>query len=215
MKSIILLAAGLLLAGAVKAQNVYGPLSDYSSNHFYDSKLGFEASVNVSNAVGTSSNSNFNAGALTGFTAGVSYELPVVFPFSIQSELLYSQKGFSAQTSNGNFTQRTQYIDVPVLAKFKVAGFVNLYAGPQVSFLAASSNSFSAGFNEGNKQFYASSNINKTNFDGVLGIGFDVSSKFDVHAKYTIDLNQTSANGNLYVPGYNNQVLQLGLGFKF
>ena len=215
MKNIVLLAAALLLGTVVKAQRIYGPLSDYSATNFYESKFGFEASVNVSNAVGASSSSNFNAGSLTGFTAGVTYELPVIYPFSLQSEVLYSQKGFAAQTSNGNFTQRTQYIDVPVLAKFKVAGLVNLYAGPQVSFLTASSNSFSAGFNEANKQYYNSSNINSTNFDAVLGVGFDVSHNFDIHAKYTIDLNQTSANGNQFVPGYNNQVLQLGLGFKF
>ncbi len=215
MKNILLLALGLLFAGTVSAQrNIYGPLSDYNSTNFYEPKVGFEASVNVSNSIGNSS-SNFNTGSLTGLTAGLTFELPVVYPFSLQAEALYSQKGYSAETPNGNFTQRTQYIDVPLLAKFKVAGLVNFYLGPQVSFLAATSNSFSAGFNESNKQFYASTNVDKTNLDAVVGFGFDVSRTIDIHAKYTIDLNQSNANGNLYVPGYSNQVLQLGLGFKF
>jgi hypothetical protein len=215
MKSILLLAAGLLLAGTVSAQRLYGPLSDYSSTDFYESKFGFEASVNVSNAVGASSSSNFNAGSLTGFTAGATYELPVIYPFSLQSALLYSQKGYSAETASGNFTQRTEYIDIPVLAKFKIVNLVNLYLGPQLSFLASTSNTFSAGFNDANKQYYQSSNVNRTNFDGVIGVGIDVSRNFDIHARYNVDLNQTSANGNQFVPGYSNQVVQLGLGFKF
>jgi len=214
MKNILLLAMGLLLAGSVSAQrNLYGPLSDYNTTNFYDTKIGFEASVNVSNTLGGSS--NFNTGAMKGFTGGFTFELPVVYPFSIQSEVLYSQKGFSAETPNGNFSQRTQYIDVPVLAKFKVAGLVNLYMGPQLSFLAASANNFANGFNEGSKQFYNSANINKTNWDGVIGVGFDVSQNIDLHARYTVDLRQTNSNGNTFVPGYTNQALQLGLGFKF
>jgi hypothetical protein len=215
MKNILLLALGLLLAGSVSAQSyLYGPLSDYNNTNFYQPKVGFEASVNVSNTLGASS-SNFNTGSLTGFTGGVTFELPVVYPFSLQSEVLYSQKGYSAQTPNGNYTQRTQFIEVPLLAKFKIGGLVNFYVGPQLSFLAASSNSFSTGFAEASKQYYASANINKTNFDGVIGIGFDVTRNIDLHAKYTMDLNQTSSNGNIYVPGYSNQTLQLGLGFKF
>jgi hypothetical protein len=213
MKNLLLLALCLMFAGTVSAQHIYGPLSDYNTTNFYDTKLGFEASVNVSNAIGSSA-SNFNTGSLTGFTGGLTFELPVAYPFSLQSELLYSQKGFSAQTPSGNFTQRTEFIDLPVLAKFKIAGLVNFYVGPQISFLAASSNSFAAGFNENNKHYYTS-NISNTTFDGVIGIGFDVSRNIDVHAKYTIDVNQTNSNGNTYVPGYSNQVLQLGLGFKF
>lgn len=213
MKNLLLLALGVMFAGTVSAQHIYGPLSDYNTSNFYDTKMGFEASVNVSNAIGTST-SNFNTGSLTGFTGGLTLELPVVYPFSLQSEVLFSQKGFSAQTPSGNFTQRTEFIDVPVLAKFKIAGLVNFYVGPQISFLAASSNSFAAGFNENNKHYYTT-NVSNTTFDGVIGIGFDVSRNIDVHAKYTLDVNQTNSNGNAFVPGYSNQVLQLGLGFKF
>jgi opacity protein-like surface antigen len=51
--------------------------------------------------------------------------------------------------------------------------------------------------------------------DGVAGISFTISDNIDLRARYTIDVQQNYANGNVYVPNYRNQVLQIGLGFKF
>src|ERR1700760_3199972 len=123
MKNKLLLMLFLLLAaGAARAQGtIFGPRSDYYYNgeEFYRNKFGFNVGLNMSNTLtGTNSNLNFSTGSLTGFNAGFMAEFPVTYPFSIQPEVNFSQKGFDAVTVNGNFTQRTQFLDIPVLAKF-------------------------------------------------------------------------------------------------
>jgi len=150
-----------------------------------------------------------------GFNAGITFDLPLIYPLSFAPEVLYSQKGYTAETSDGNFTQRTHYIDIPLLAKFRMGPAFNFYIGPQLSYLMSTTNTYDNGFTVTSEHYYENNYGHKSYLDGVVGVSFDINRNVDLHARYTLDLTQTNSYGDTYVPDYRNQVWQIGLGFKF
>jgi len=225
MKKIIYSAICLLLlAGSVSAQQhrrYYPrnrPQSKQNQNQYNDNqvKFGIVGGVNVSNIVNIN-DQNFSTGTRAGLNAGVSLEVPIRYPFSFEPELLYSAKGYSAITSYGQFSQRTNWIDLPLLFKMKVVPGFNFVVGPQVSFLLSTQNSFNNGYSITTQDVYnkATDGYNKTLIGGVFGVGFEVSPNVELRARYNIDLQSTSINGVSDIPQYNNQVWQFGVAIKF
>jgi hypothetical protein len=218
MKKLFFLAICLLAVGSVSAQRRYyhPPRNNNrpaNNNDFYSPKIGVEIGANVANQT-SSSYSNYNTGSLLGLNVGLTFDLPIIYPVSFAPEVLYSQKGYEATTGDGVYTQRTHFIDVPLLVKFKVAPTFNFLIGPQLSYLMSTTNTFDDGFVTSSEHYYDDNNGHKSYLGGVLGVSFDINRAVDLHARYTIDLQKTDSNGNIYVPNYRNQVWQFGIGFK-
>jgi opacity protein-like surface antigen len=218
-KILFLVAICLLVAGSVSAQTYYGPRRVVrrppprrQSDEFYRVKVGITGGVNIANTV-NAYNANYSTGAIVGFNAGLTMEIPIIYPLSFAPEVLYSQKGYAAVTADGNFTQRSNYIDVPLLAKFHVSPTFNFLIGPQVSFPVSTTNTYDNGFVVTNEHFYNTYG-NGTMLDGVIGVSFDLNPNVELRARYTIDLEQNTQNAS-YGGDYRNQVWQIGLGFKF
>jgi hypothetical protein len=226
MKIILFLATSLLAAASVSAQymdpeylgdrphkihldrNVSRDIYD-----FYKPRIGFEAGVSISNTV-NAYNSKFSTAAITGFQGGIIFELPLFYPLTFAPEVLYSQKGYAATTTDGNFTQRTQYIDVPILAKFKVGPIFNIYLGPQLSYLLSTQNTWDNGMQVTNEHYYTTSGYHHV-FSGVGGVSFDLGHYVELHARYVIDFQPIKPDGSAtYLESYKNQIWQIGLGFK-
>ncbi|EHQ26661.1 porin family protein [Mucilaginibacter paludis] len=199
MKKIIFLVASLFIAGAVNAQV----------------KLGIKGGLDVSNIIKTNDD-NFSTSYKAGFNAGVTVEIPIVSPLSIAPEIVFAQKGYKAKTSIGDFTQTTNFIDIPILAKVKLAEGLNVVIGPQVSFLTSTTNTYTNGFSTTIQKQYNddSDNFRKNLIAGVVGLSFDLSKSVDFHARYALDLQKNNENGTSQTPQYRNQVFQFGLGFK-
>jgi len=218
MKKLLFFAVCLLLAGSVYAQGYYGPRrvrrppprSEYDD--FYKVRVGITGGLNVANTI-DAYNSNFTTGAIAGFNAGLFLDLPLVYPLSFQPEILYSQKGYAAVTTYGNFTQRSNYVDIPLLLKFKLSPTFNILVGPQVAIPVSTTNTYDNGFDVTAREYYNTYG-QKTILDGVVGVSFDLSRSVELRARYTIDLQQNDQNAS-YGGDYRNQVWQVGLGFKF
>jgi hypothetical protein len=213
MKKIVILIICLFFAKYTVAQ-IIGNQNVYTESDLQQTRFGIEAGVNISTTK-HSPYPNFSTSGLIGYNAGITVEVPVTTSFLITSAISYSQKGFSATTSNGNFTQKSQYVELPLLANIKIASIIGVYAGLQCSYLINRQTTYAPGFmtaTEGYYNYYS----NRVFFDGVAGISLYATQNIDIHATYMIDLNQNNNNGNyVYVPGYRNQVIQLGVGYKF
>jgi opacity protein-like surface antigen len=220
MKKILFLAICLFaLAGTVSAQGYYygprrvrrpPPRSEYDD--FYKVRVGITGGLNVSNTI-NAYNSNYSTGAIAGFNAGLFLSLPIVYPLSFQPEILYSEKGFAAVTPDGNFTQHANYVDIPLLLKFKISPTFNFLIGPQVSIPVSTTNTYDNGFVLTSEQSYSTYG-ESTVLDGVVGVSFDLSRSVELRVRYTLDLQQNQQNEQ-YGGDYRNQVWQVGLGFKF
>lgn len=220
MKKLLFLAICLLVAGSVSAQGYYSghrravrrsaPRS--SASDFYRTRVGIAGGFNFADAV-DAYNSNYSTAGITAFHVGLTLDIPVAYPLSFAPEVLYSQKGYAATTTDGNFTQRSNFIDVPLLAKFRLSPFFNFVVGPQVSFPISTTNTYNNGFNVTAQDHYSTTH-DRTVLDGVIGVGFDINPNVEIRARYTIDFQETDDNA-YYIPGYRNEVFQLGIGFKF
>jgi len=221
-KLLFLFAMGLLVAGSVSAQGYYygprrvvrRPAPRSHTDEFYRIRIGLTGGVNIANTV-NAYNSNYSTAAIAGFNAGLTMEIPLIYPLSFAPEALYSQKGFAAVTPDGNFTQRTNYIDVPLLAKFKLSPTFNFLIGPQLAIPVSTTQTYDNGFEVTNEANYNTYGTEKTILDGVVGVSFDINPNVELRARYTIDLEQNPQNANTGNGDYRNQVWQIGLGFKF
>lgn len=178
----LLFIFSIMLAGATAVQAQSG--------------FGFRGGANLSNLSGDLENED-NFENKWGFHGGIIYNIGVVEDFfSIQPELLYSQKGF--KNADSEFTtalgtyRRTgkvnyNYLDLPVLAKIK-AGPIYFEGGPQASYLVGVNNETKTYFNgtlqssthdekdkEGLKEF---------EFGYAAGLGFALGNGVNLGVRY-------------------------------
>ncbi|RAJ34422.1 porin family protein [Pedobacter cryoconitis] len=203
MKKIFILAIGLFVATAASAQDRI--------------KFGVKAGLNLSDIIKGDGNNNFDTKVKTGFNAGVTVEIPLIAGLAFTPEVLYSQKGYKLTSSLGEFRQTTSFIDVPILASFRLGSSFNIVAGPQVSFLLSTKNKFDNGFGtvEQTNVENDSDRFKKSLVGGLIGFRYDVNDKFDIHGRYALDFQKNNENGTSSTPEFRNQVFSVGVGIKF
>jgi opacity protein-like surface antigen len=229
MKKIILLSILLLsIAASVSAQRYYPPARRRYpqrrqaqqrpvDNDFNRVKFGIVGGINLANVIDPNDPS-FTTNLRVGLNAGVSLDVPITNPLGFEIEALYSQKGYTAYTGfGGQFTQRSEFIDLPLLLRLRLARGFNFVVGPQVSFLLSTQNFYNNGFTTTVQNQYNqdSQGYTKTLLDGVLGISIDLNRNVELRGRYTIDLQNNSAYNPSYNPQYANQAWQIGIGYKF
>jgi Outer membrane protein beta-barrel domain len=117
MKKILFLAICLLVAGSISSVSAQGyyygprrvvrrPPPRRQSDDFYRVKVGIAGGLTIADAV-DSYNNNYSTGSIAAFHVGLTMEIPMLYPLSFEPEVLYSQRGYAAQTTDGNFTQRS------------------------------------------------------------------------------------------------------------
>lgn len=204
MKKLIILAAGLFIAGAVHAQS---PI-----------RLGVKAGLNIPDIIKGDGNNDFDTKVNPGFNAGITLDINLIKGLAFTPELLYATKGYKAETAFGDFKQTTHFIDVPILATINLGGSgLNLVAGPQVSFLLSTKNKFENGFGSAEQVIVEdkSDRFKKSLVGGLIGFRYDVTDKVDIHGRYALDFQKNNEDGSKETPEFRNQVFSVGLGIKF
>jgi hypothetical protein len=210
MKKLFIAAIALLTINTVSAQesSTKGP------------SFGLKSGVSFSNIIKTD-DSNFETNYVTGFNAGAFVNIPVVDRLSFQPELLFSQKGYKSDRNgalgNGTLTQKTNWIEIPILAAIQAAPGFNIYLGPQVSFLTKTTNTYEGAFSTSQQTKYEddADKFKKSIVGGVLGAGFNLTNTLSLTVRYALDLQKNNENGTSETPQFKNQVWQAGLAIKF
>ena len=75
-----------------------------------------------------------------GFTGGLIIKSPVSDRVAIQPEILFTNKGTTAQYDNvfsgdGEFTHNFNYLEIPVLGVVNITDNINLHAGPYIAYM--------------------------------------------------------------------------------
>lgn len=161
----------------------------------------------------------------TGFFAGGYVNIPVTSQFSIEPGLYYAQKGYEMRGElnikgaeflgiNANAQLTSHYIDLPILLKGNFNGF-QVFAGPQVSYLASTDLHTKAGllgFNLLNKKMDATEQFNRIDAGITGGIGYQFKNGPSISASYDHGLSRADANKNLNA---YNRSFKVGVGFSF
>ena len=170
-------------------------------------------------------NGSIATNSRTGFFAGAYTSIPLNDKFSIEPGAYYAQKGY---TLNGELSLKgadflganakaqltSHYIDVPLVLKANLNGF-QIFAGPQVSYLAKANLQTTAGvlgFNVFNRTMDASEQMNRWDLGVTGGLGYAFSNGLNITAGYDHGLTKTDANKNLDT---YNRAFKIGLGFSF
>jgi hypothetical protein len=225
MKKIIFLAICLFTVGSASAQSYYdGPgqrpprryvRRQQPPRHYDDFnrvKVGMTAGLNIANTV-DAYDSRFSSSSIAGINVGLTLEVPIAYPVSFAPEILFSQKGYSSDLENARFTERTNYIDIPLLAKFRVVRGFNFLIGPQLTFLTSQKDTY-RDFSTGAETRFDGHEGDQSYVAGVIGISVDIARNVEIRGRYNIDLSRNSSN-EADLPDFRNQVWQIGLGFKF
>jgi len=160
-----------------------------------------------------------------GVFAGVNASIPVSELVSIEPGLFYSEKGYQLKGelnikgldflgANAQAKLSSHYVDVPVLLKLNFNG-LQVFAGPQVSYLAKADLRTTAGalgFNVLDKTMDATSQFNRWDAGVTGGVGYQFANGFNVSASYDHGLSKVDANKNF--DSYNRS-FKLGFGYKF
>ena len=160
----------------------------------------------------------------TGFFVGAFATLPLSGQVSIESGIYYSQKGYELNgalsikgidflNAGAKAVLQSQYVEVPVLLKANFGGF-QVFAGPQISYLATADLKTTAGvlgINLLNKTIDATSQLNRWNAGVTGGIGYQFANGISLTASYDYGLSKADANQN--VNAYN-RAIKLGIGIN-
>ncbi|TVP44756.1 MAG: PorT family protein [Mongoliibacter sp.] len=144
----------------------------------------------------------------TGFHLGLYSTFFIGESFAIEPGAYYSMKG----TRNDDFLNsraNLDYIDVPILARAYLTEGLNIFAGPQVSFLAAST---FEGDLFGSTVSFDSDNVRETDYGIVVGLGYNLPKGLNVQGSYNYGMAPVFKNSNsdVYNRGFN---LSVGLTF--
>jgi len=199
MKQISFFAMAALFINVASAQIQWGAKAGLDFSNSHESS---PVSKNVYN-----NKPGFNAG-------GLAY-IALSNHFGLQPEIMYLSQGSKEKVITETITGNVQYVDVPVLFKYKnTAGFF-IEAGPQIDFLLQAK-SYSYGLYTNEKQYYKSPNLS-----GVAGIGYLSRLNIGVDVRYSLGLTRTNQtitiDGTSYYPDnkIRDNVFQADLFYVF
>lgn len=195
--------------------------------------FGVKAGLNVSNVSGTPEYWNEATEGKAGFTGGAFLNYALNDNFSLQPELLFTQKGFSSNLLDGiivvDLTVSLDYFELPVLAKYAFSADKKfrptLFAGPSFAYCSASTLTFSSWILSGDIDF--SSVTHTTDFGIVLGGGFDYVMErgtFVFDARFTSGFTKVIVSGDFEINGdtetieeddFKNYGLSFMIGYVF
>lgn len=197
--------------------------------------FGVRAGVSLAGMRGDAVNSlnnllDFSGGMITtqdrtGFFAGGYATIPLNEMLSVEPALYYTQKGYELKGAlnmkgvqflgaTAKAKLNTQYIDLPVLLKANLGG-LQVFAGPQVSYLANADLRTTAGvlgLNLLNYKTDATGQFNRWDAALTGGLGYQFTNGLNVMAAYDYGLSKVDANKNL---NSYNRAFKVGVGMSF
>ncbi|WP_203257982.1 porin family protein [Hyunsoonleella ulvae] len=143
-----------------------------------------------------------------GFHAGFYGESFLSDVIALQVEVLYSQQGYELRDNGGTFTQKLDYINMPLVLKIYPDANFYLEAGPQAGLAINHKEEFDSNFS----LFNTSQEFDPQSFDwGVnFGAGFKTDTGVSLGVRYHLGMGDIYNEGNP-----QNRVWQFSLGFDF
>ncbi|MEQ9438976.1 MAG: porin family protein [Cyclobacteriaceae bacterium] len=182
-----------------------------------DARTGIKGGLNVSNLyIDDVSDENLRPG----FHLGVFTQLPISDFFVIQPEVLYSTKGARATYDvnvvdlEGEYKFNLNYVDIPVLATFKLGEAADIQVGPYISYLISANVSTDGDIIDGSEE------LNRDSFKRIdygLSAGFTLNfDAISVGTRYNYGLAQIAdSNGaELALGDAKNSVAQIFLALN-
>lgn len=181
------------------------------------SRVGVKGGLNVSNLfVDDVDDEN----ARIGLHIGLFGQIFSSETFAIQPELLYSAKGSKVDYGSGSFNQTVQYnlnyLDLPVLAVFKLGKQVELHAGAYASYLLSVNASYEGDLANGTDEI-DKDNLKSYDLGLCAGLGFNFGTNFQVGTRYNYGMVKIadSDGAKALIGDARNSNAQIFVAFNF
>jgi hypothetical protein len=193
--------------------------------------FGIKAGLNMSNASNIPEGWEDSIEWKTGFTGGIFVNHALSDNFSLQPELLYTQKGFGGSLVEDvvELELSLGYFELPILAKYAFSPGNKfrpvLFAGPSFAYCSSSTLTISTWILSADVDFSSLTHV--TDFGVVLGGGFDYEAGTGtllVDARLTWDFTKVILSGDFEINGetetieaddFTNYGLSFTLGYAF
>jgi hypothetical protein len=184
-------------------------------NRRFQSKFNFgiKAGVNVASQYSPGSNGVFEVKSILGFNGGGFYNYFFYRVLAFQSEISISGKGSHWKEFNYSQDEKKDlltYFDIPLLIRYQPLGYLNIHAGPQVSYLPrAMQYDYKTKLKSAIEDYYK-----PFDFGLVLGVEANLPRRIDLTVRYVRGLSSAYAPGGYYYKSYNNYI-QFTAGYRF
>ncbi|MFD1163915.1 MULTISPECIES: porin family protein [Hwangdonia] len=127
---------------------------------------------------------------------------------ALQVEFLYSQQGYELRDNGGTFTQKLDYLNLPLSLKLYPSESFFLEAGPQIGLAISHKEEFDSNFGlfDTSQEFEPNTLDWGFNFGG----GFKTSSGVSLGVRYHLGMGEVYDEGSP-----QNRVWQFSIGFDF
>ena len=197
MKKIMMIAAMMVATVAAKAQ-------------FEPGTFTLQPKVGVTLATISSDDSKFKFG----MAAGIEGQYQLNNWFGLSAAVMYSQQG--AKAKNYDLKLNTEYINIPVMAKFYVTKGLSLNVGLQPGFMTK------AKAKGDGRTIDVKSNCNKVDFSIPMSIAYEFENGLSFEARYATGLTNVGkdafdSTSSSWDKAYQNknEVFMLTVGYKF
>ena len=232
MKKQFLFALALLISSLSFAQIKKSPVTSAAVKPTFGARAGVlssgirgEAAGNLDDLL-SFANGMITTNNRTGFYAGVYATIPLSAGISFEPGLSYSQKGYELTGSlegktvgflgaNAKAKLQSEYIDIPVLLKANLGSGLQLFAGPQFSYLMKANLNTTAGLlgiDLLNNDMDVTKQFNQWDAAITGGIGYKLSNGININASYDYGLSKIDKNQNS--KAYNH-AFKVGVGIEF
>lgn len=172
--------------------------------------FGLRGGVNFANI--TTNDDLGSPDSRTNFYAGLVAELPLQERFSLQGEVFYSGQGFERDiplVANEKiaYTNKADYIQVPLLAKFYIVEGLSIAAGPQFGFKINEKVEYDSSAVVGSIE---TDDIQTFDFQGTGGLEYKFDNGLFIQGRYTYGFSDLLKNNDIHT-----SVFSAGLGYMF
>jgi len=202
-----------LTAIAVLTFNSSNAQEDTSSDEGIS--FGVKVGGNISNTSNGKEISDDGTDNRYGFNVGAVVHIPISEKFSLQPEVVYSQQGFTTSSELdffdiGDIIWRFDYINIPIMASYKVVKGLTLQAGPQVGF-----NINAEAYIDLDDDFDLSEETNTIDFGAGLGAQYELDFGLFFQVRYVWGLSNYIDSEDADNETYSNRVGSLSVGYFF
>lgn len=142
-----------------------------------------------------------------GFTGGAELEYQATDIFSVSGGILYSMQGNKYKNGNSDYTQKLDYINIPILANVYVAKGLAVKLGVQPAFNVNSSVKYTSG----SQSVQNDADAKTFDFSIPVGLSYEFAgTPVVIDARYNWGLTKVADNVDC-----KNSVFQITLGYKF
>jgi hypothetical protein len=171
-------------------------------------RFGVKAGYNSSTLIYSGTLSLDGEKPKSGFNTGLYASIPFSKSFSLEPECIYSQQGTSFQNDTAHGTLNYDYINIPVLIRYRLAMGLFFETGLQVGILLSANEKSNGNSTDIMYKTYS------PDYSWPMGLGYEMPNKhFGIDLRYNLGLINILRSGS--DANVKNSVFQFGVFYTF